>query len=330
MHSLTYAHPRLSALAVVAALMLGALLLQVLGANPAASQAITLVASESREDPGLDPASPAWSNARRVDVPLTGQLGIYSAGGGTTPSITARALHFDGAIYVRLEWADSTQDDATTRVEDFSDAVALEFPSSSASTVPSYCMGQPGSGVNLWHWRADSEVAEHDPNLVYANTLVDMYPATGDLWYTARAAGNPVAQLGGTPVQTLIAETFGTLSPAAAQDVTGKGVYQDGKWFVVFRREFAAADASQADFAVGTETDMALAVWNGSLGERNGQKSVASFVKLQVAAGSALNGDSGSDSGTIVTLVLAASAVLGAAFVGFGIYGYRQASGARR
>jgi complex iron-sulfur molybdoenzyme family reductase subunit gamma len=329
MRSLSATNPKLLALGAVAALMVAALLLQLAGANPAASQALTLVAPAVDEDPGLDPAAPAWTKARRVEVPLTGQLGVYSAGGGTTPSLSVRALHFEKALYVRVEWADSTQDASTTRVEDFSDAVALEFPAASATSVPSFCMGQAGSGVNIWHWRADSQAPERDPNVVYTNSLVESYPGTGDLWYTALAAGNPVATLGQGPVQTLVAEMFGTLSPAGTQDVEGQGAYADGKWSVVFRRPFAGADPGQAAFEVGTETDMALAVWNGSLGERNGQKSVSTFIKLQVAAASASEAGN-SDSNTMVALILGLTLVLGAAFIGFGAYGYRQAKAAPR
>jgi hypothetical protein len=185
---------------------------------------------------------------------------------------------------VRTEWADKTSDDTSTRAEDFSDAVAVEFPAQSASSVPSVCMGQADGGVNIWQWRADSDKGVASPAEAYTNALIDSYPSDEPVFFTARAAGNPIANSAETgPVQTLVAQLFGTLSPASTQNAQGKGVHDDGRWAVVFSREFESADPEQAVFEVGTATDIAFAVWDGSNDERNGRKSVSGFVKLFVS-----------------------------------------------
>jgi hypothetical protein len=270
-------------LAGVCAVLLVAGLLQFSGVNPASSQSAELIAYAAGSDPGLDPASEVWDSARAVEVPLTAQAGMYFAG-GRVRTVSARALHHNGRLFVRTEWTDNTADDTSTRVEDFSDAVAVEFPAQSAASVPAVCMGQADGGVNIWQWRADSDTGVGAPSEVYANTLVDGYPSDEAVFYTARAAGNPVANNAETgPVQTLVAQLFGTLSPASSQNVQGKGVHNDGRWAVVFSREFESADQEQAAFGVDTTTDIAFAVWDGSNDERNGRKSVSGFVKLFVS-----------------------------------------------
>jgi complex iron-sulfur molybdoenzyme family reductase subunit gamma len=222
-----------------------------------------------------------------------------------------------------VQWSDATQDDTTTRVDDFADAVALEFPAKAAASVPSVCMGQADSGVNIWHWRADSEATERDPNVVYPNSSVDQYVSKDDLWYPARAAGNPFARVDIGPVQTLVAQAFGTLSAADAQDVQGRGRYADGTWAVVFKRQFAGGNDDQATFSDSGETDMAFAIWNGSEGERNGMKSVSPFVTLKIS--SVLSAGGGDDDTAI--LLTAAALLFGLTAIGIGLawYGYRSA-----
>ena len=270
-------------LAGTAAILLFAAALRFFNANPAASQAIWLVAYETAEDPGVDPSAPAWDKAVAIQAPLTAQQGSYPFGGGSIPVVTAKALHHKGKLLVRVEWNDPTKDENTTRVEDFSDAVAVEFPAKSATSVPALCMGQADAGVNIWHWRADSQAGIKEPAQVYANALIDGYPSNEPLFYTARAAGNPFSQIDRGPVQTLVSQTFGTLAPASLQDVNGKGVHANGKWAVVFERQYAGGNAEQANFGEGAQTEMAFAIWNGSEGDRNGQKSVSGFVTLSVA-----------------------------------------------
>jgi DMSO reductase family type II enzyme heme b subunit len=113
--------------------------LQFVGVNPAASQSATLTAFEAQADPGTDPASPAWKQAPVLQAPLSLQGATYPTGGGSIPAVSAQALHFKDRLYIRLEWPDDTKDDTTLKVENFSDAAAIEFPAVSAATVPSVC-----------------------------------------------------------------------------------------------------------------------------------------------------------------------------------------------
>lgn len=317
-----YVPRRVVTLVGIAAVLLAAGLLQLADANPAASQTVTLTAWQATEDPGLDPNAEVWKRAQFIQAPLTAQAGSYAAGGGSVPVVWARALHYQNRLYVRLEWEDSTKDDATLKPEQFSDGAAVEFPAKSATSVPSVCMGQADMGVNIWQWRADSESGFTDASDSYVSAFVDTYPTRDDLFYTARAVGNPYANPKQGAVQNLVAVAFGTLSISETQDVQGKGVYKDGRWSVVFSRPFAGAANDLATFTAGTNTDIAIAVWNGSQGDRNGRKSVSQFLTLSIS-GAALPEAEGSH-WLVLTLAAGTLVVIAGGGLALGLFGLRE------
>jgi DMSO reductase family type II enzyme heme b subunit len=304
-------------LLVAAAVLLIAGALQFTGVNPAASQTVLLVAYESPSNPGLDPQADAWDAVRAVEIPLSAQRGSYAAGGGSVGTVRLKALHHEGRLYVRAEWSDPTENASALRVQDFTDAVALEFPSRAAATVPSVCMGQPDAGVNIWYWRADVNAGATSLAAANPNMHVDGYPFTDDTFLTARGAGNPVAA--DRPVQTLISHLFGYLTASPVQDAEGKGVRTADGWAVVFARDFKSEGQDHADFAPGTRTDMAVAVWDGANRERDGMKSVSQFITLQVAAAELPGASGGIDARFIA---LAAILLLGLTGIGIGVAFY--------
>lgn len=274
---------RLRVLTVVLCLAVAGIL-QVLDANPAVSQATSLVAMRIERAPSLDPGDSAWKRAPAVEVALTAQAVTYPFGGGTIPAVRAQAMHDGDTLFVRVVWDDQTEDTSTVAAEDFADAVAVQFPAIAASSAPAICMGQADGGVNIWQWRADSEQPLPDAaGELHADGYVDLYPSTDDLFFPAREAGNPYARPDG-PVQDLVAAGFGTLSPATERSVTGKGRRGRDEWAVVFARPFASGDQTRPTFDVGTSTDMALAAWNGDADDRNGQKAISSFLQLSLTA----------------------------------------------
>jgi len=310
------------ALALISVVAAGIALLQASGTRLAETQNLELTALAVDESPGLDPRADIWSEVSEVEVPLSGQQASYAMGGGSVPVVRVKAVHHEATLYLRLEWDDGTKNDASYRPEDFADAAAVEFPAASATSVPSFCMGQPGVGVNIWHWRADSEAGIPDPSEQYASAVVDTYPSTDDLFYPARAVGNPYAAFD-SPVQNLVAQAFGTLAPAGSQTVSGHGVYEDGRWQVVFARSFDAASDEEAAFAPGKKTDVAFAVWDGANGERDGMKSVSQFVTLNISS-APLSVEGESNWPWVVTAValFLAFTLIGLAFAW---YGYRRA-----
>lgn len=323
LHGLTHLRRRTRGALLLGAVIAAAASLQLLGANPAVSQSVVLSAYDVEDDPGLDPNAAAWTRTRGIQLPLSAQVGTYAAGGGSVATADVRALHYEGRLFIRVAWRDATEDASTARPEDFADAVALEFPASAKATVPSICMGQADAAVNIWHWRADLNAGIKTPEETFVNTLTDqtdMQPA----FYTARDVQNPFANPEAGPVQTLIAFAFGTLAPAGVQEVEGKGVRTGNGWAVVFSRPFASR-AGQANFASGQRTDLAVAIWNGSEGDRNGQKSVSQFARLSIAS-------TGATQGTNVTLValLAVGVFVGLTGLGAAVAIYGLNEGKRR
>lgn len=269
---------------IVVALAAGvAVGLYVLGVNPAVSQTQVLEARMVDDGPGLDPDASEWDRAPAIEVPMTAQAVAYPLGGGSVPLIDVRAIHDGDTLYLRLEWEDPTVDDSTVRAEEFSDAVAVELPSEAGSSVPAVCMGQADNGVNIWQWRADrGEGLPADVADLHPDGYVDQYQSTDDVFFPAREAGNPVADTE-QPVQNLVAQGPGSLAPAETQPVQGRGRWRDGRWSVVVARPFAAESGAEPSFALAQPVDVAFAVWNGSEGDRNGQKSVSSFVRLEAS-----------------------------------------------
>jgi cytochrome b558/566 subunit A len=218
-------------------------------------------------------------------------------------SVTARALQNDSQIAVLVEWSDESQDDRPVAVQDFRDAVALQFPL--VQGQPYFCMGQQGGDVNIWHWKADWQAdlnARQDMDSTYPDMYVDEYtfadPAKGvsagvgdysdPNYVTALAAGNLFASpVHLSPVEDLIAGGFGSLTAQAAeaQNVQGFGSWADGKWQVIFTRDLQSPEAEDITFAPGKAYSLAFAVWDGSNEERNGQKSTSQWVTLQLRAG---------------------------------------------
>ncbi|HZJ07817.1 MAG TPA: ethylbenzene dehydrogenase-related protein [Nocardioidaceae bacterium] len=270
------------ALGVFALAMLVAVGLQAKDANPAVPQTSALTSVRADTDPGRDPSAGVWDRAPETQMALTAQQTTYPFGGGSIPVVRVRSLHFQKRIYVRIEWDDSTKDDSTASVEQFADAVALELPATPGSTVPSVCMGQADSGVNIWQWRADRESALARAE-THTNGYVDDDQSTAD---RAREVDNPSATAR-RPVQDLVAQGFGTLGPAEHQAVAGRGLYggsnESGHWAVVLARGFQAPGEGQPAFKVGERTDIAFAVWNGIEGDRDGIKSVSEFATLVVS-----------------------------------------------
>src|SRR3990172_8073212 len=105
----------------------------------ASSQGLTLTAAQITGDlPATDPASSLWQQASAVEVPLSAQNVARPMLLETkVKSVTARALHNGEHLAILVEWADETQDDSMVRVQDFRDAVALQFPL--AQGQPFFC-----------------------------------------------------------------------------------------------------------------------------------------------------------------------------------------------
>lgn len=270
---------RRSKLVVLVILTVIAASLRITDANPAMAQSQQIGAWRVSSQPVMDGFAPEWQSIVPVFLPTTAQQVALPLGGGAVERIAVRAVHWEDRLYVMLEWADSTADSVTARHEEFTDAAAIQFPAEAASTVPAICMGQADQAVNIWQWRADLE--NPLPGLP-ENAYVDMYQYTDDLHFPAREAGNSLAQEERPGVTNLLAGGFGTLEATEAGGLEGEGRYHEGRWAVVFTRPLQSHAEMQPDFDGDGPIDVAVAIWDGSQGERDGIKSVSSFTQLTI------------------------------------------------
>ncbi len=271
----------------------------------ASSQGATIEAGLVEEElPLEDPDAERWLATTAIHVPLSAQnVAKPYLIGAHDRSVSVRALHNGEQIAIRLEWEDDTLNDDSVRVQDFHDAVAVQFPL--VENQPYFCMGQQGGNVNIWHWKADWQaemVAWRDVNTAYQNMYVDEYTfavgegavvAISPLDYTdtdylpALSAGNLFASpQRPSPVEDLIAGGFGTLTAQAlvGQNVHGTGIWKDGKWKVIVSRTIESEEPEDIHFRPGRVYPVAFAIWDGDHQERNGQKSTSQWLSLRLTA----------------------------------------------
>jgi len=265
---------------LVLSVALLAVLFRITDTNPAMAQTQRIGAWSVSSQPGLDGSSPEWQSIIPVFLPATAQQVTPPIGGGAVERLSVRAVHWENQLYVMLEWTDLTPDLFSDRSETFTDSAAIQFPAVAGSEVPYICMGQADQAVNIWQWRSDQQ--RGIPELG-ADGYVDLYPSTDDLYFPARAAGNPLSQVEGrVAVRNLVAGGFGTLTAADNGELQGQGVHLGDRWSVVFTRPFEPSGGLQPTFSGAEPIDISFAVWDGSRQERDGLKSVSTFTQLTI------------------------------------------------
>lgn len=276
---------QISGRAAVVAAVAAAVVLGVLGLVPVRSQTLSLEAPRATGPVPLDdPWASTWDTVPILRVPLSAQNIAPPYGGGAIRSVTARAQHDAERVYFLLEWTDPDPDASVTTNLDFTDAAALQFPTTDDATP--YTMGGPDLPVNIWQWKAawqsDIESGFETSAERWPDTFVDVYPHPDDpLYRPAEGLGNLNAQRDrATPIEDLVAEGFGSLTSAETQQVLGTGEWRNNQWRVVFSRSLGSGDSQLASFGTATATPVAFAVWDGGADDRNGQKSIAQFIDV--------------------------------------------------
>jgi len=276
------------------------------------------------QDIPIDPNASLWDNAPQVEVPVMGQnITIPILFNPTVKSVNVRSMNNGTWIGFWLEWADPTESFMALATHQFRDAIGVVFPATEGKTF--IAMGGPGTPVNIMHWKADWQKDVDmqrylDRQDAYPNMAYDLYVGdketkeTGEgdqgieggyndptnprvpvedvnkLYLPGSAAGNTFSTRDfprQTPIEELVAEGFGTLTPQKSQNAQGKGVWENGMWNVVMARPMQTGDSSDAQFSPGENKDIAFAVWDGGNMEVNGRKSVALWHTLVVEPGAA-------------------------------------------
>ncbi len=249
-----------------------------------------------------DPQDFRWESIQGTAIPLMLLWQRDEAIG----QVHVRAVHNGKEIAIRLEWEDSEVTSSFIRSEDFVDAAAIQFPLSNEQ--PRFTMGEDGKPVNIWYWRIDHQlnVARFlDVEWIYPLMAVDDYPfdasrypkeieqprhigippasSQDSVYLTGWAVENPASSHARErAVEDLIAEGFGTLTPQAQehQNVSGEGVWVSGIWKVVFHRTLESNKGADVRLEPGSEVPIAFAIWDGTYGDRDGQKAVTTWYSL--------------------------------------------------
>lgn len=219
-----------------------------------------------------------------------------------------RVLRDAERLAVLLEWEDASEDAEALQHGGFADGAAVQL--ALVDPPPFVGMGQSGAGgqTEIWYWRADRQAAAEGEGPrqlrdLYPHMMVDRYPFSetrlpeGTIhtrqqkisgqeapFMTARDVGNDASQpeLMSRPVHQHAASGFGSLSSlgAAPMRAQGEGAWKDGVYRVVFSAALRPrSEDLEADLTAGT-VPMAVAIWNGEFGDRNGTKLVTQWVKL--------------------------------------------------
>ena len=191
----------------------------------------------------LDPEASQWNGAATETIALKGtplalQPSPYVKAAwkgreiGKIKSVRLDALHNGEDVFFRLAWADPNEDEKITDANIFPDGAALLFPM--GGDAPLQTMGSKTQPVNAWHWRADF----------------------------------------GDQGRNNVAEGLGTTRLTAASHVVCRAAWRGKSWRVVIARPFAVPDqgADAVQLRAGAPVKIAIAIWEGSNGERGGVK----------------------------------------------------------
>jgi DMSO reductase family type II enzyme heme b subunit len=241
-------------------------------------------------------ADPAWQQAPVHIAPLLLQDMVEPRQlQATTREVRVRAVSDGSRVAFRIEWADATRDDRPGPAR-FSDAVAVQVPSRIEANVPAPQMGEAGRPVEISYWRASWQaVADGRGDTIrdlYPTASVDHYPfeaaslekdakAKSEMalrYAPARALGNTMAGPRKNPVQDLLAEGPGSLSPAGETRATGRGERTETGWSVIIVRPLPAG------LAPTVRSQVAFAVWEGSRDETGARKMRTGWIPLALQA----------------------------------------------
>lgn len=204
-----------------------------------------------------EPLDESWSKAAPVEIPLAGQ--IIASPRHWTPSIDAimiRAMYNEEEIVFLLEWDDSTN----KQEEIFRDAVSIQFPTKIPESLkkPYFAMGDSSGAVNLWSWKAHWQ------------------EGFGQITEAPETEAGMVCEMNAKGFKNV------TMQPPESQNVTGKGVYQNGRWKVLLKRTLKTEDAKDLQFEIGKLIPAAFAVWDGSNSDVAGQKSISVWYYIML------------------------------------------------
>jgi len=112
-----------------------------------------------------DPENAAWRDAQEYSMELGMAPPVHQSVNlrydATAPAIKVflRAATDGKKLYLRMRWADESENTATSRT-DFADGAAVQFALGDAAST-SFMMGAANGPVNIWYWKAGQTQAQN-------------------------------------------------------------------------------------------------------------------------------------------------------------------------
>jgi len=224
----------------------------------------TVHAARLEELPGPPPhdALPELDAVRLPAVALHGRREAID-------EVRMRAAHDGRDILFEISWADATRDDVARPGARMSDGIAIQFVRD--PEPPLFPMGSPGQPVNVWRWHA------YDPK--------ELAGITDLVWQTPHRRIDVPASLELEPrAESLQLGGIGTVGrqAGAGLPLLVKTTWRDGRWRATFRRPLAARDEQEVDLTVSGPLLFAIAVWDGTIDQHPGSKSITTWHVLDL------------------------------------------------
>ena len=216
------------------------------------------VASQAGTLP-VDPYDPFWDEGPvAVKVELGPQMITNPKWPNpSTKEVTVRAAKNNSGLAIMLEWEDATRSSNFDHSALYVDRAAVMFPVTASKEAPLITMGEAGKPVNIWQWKAIGGERGQ--------------PGVRD---------NSKSELDYQTIEDLNAEGYSTLTDQLQQDVQGVAKWKNNKWRLVFNRSLTNGNGDDVQFEQSVL--MAIAVWDGSNKELNGQKGIAGWLLLRL------------------------------------------------
>jgi cytochrome c oxidase cbb3-type subunit 2 len=209
-----------------------------------------------------------------------------------------QAVHDGTTLALRIIWDDTTQDQSNLRQRDFHDGAAVQL--SWDKDPPFFGMGDSAASTLIWSWKASWQEDRKgfiDIESIYPGMNLDTYypvqknlkagerpsrdkvsaPHHDPRYLSGWGAGNPMSDPARpSAVEVARAKGLGTMTTQepGEQTVMGEGVWDRGVWTLTLKAPVPAERLK--------ELFIAFAVWDGSQGDRNGQKSVTIWHRLEL------------------------------------------------
>ncbi len=225
---------------------------------------VTLIAKKINGDVPANPDDPRWDDQERHGFPLVGQVTVEPR--MFTPTVdmmTAKAMYNDKEASFLVVWDDPTHSVAGMAV---SEGAAVEV-----ADVPSNVSGGEANQVYddaiAMQFPAKMPEGTEKPYFIMGDPERSVYLAKWD------SGSGRVVEMNANGQDRVV------IQPAS--QFSGKGLYKNGQYRVVFTRSLTTTDKeTDIPFVPGEFIPIAFTAWDGSNGEKDGMRSLSAWYHL--------------------------------------------------